>query len=397
MANRRNYFFRQKVTELELDEGFDDLEDADRNLALDIKVTGVVSGMAVAQRAAGANLTVDVSAGTAYDKAGQRIQFSSTQNVDVSIDENGTSTSVAGAGNSKVISVFAKFRRALTDPRTDGNAATVYFSEAESFTFVVRQSPEAVTPSAVPLDAEYILLADITRAYGATTITNAMIDASATNRREEAVKVSGTPHRVQRGRFLDAIADVLGWVNTNENTLSGHIGAASNAHAATAISYAGGAFVGAGTVEAAIDGVQTALQATTGGALVGAAATAATYMFGLATATVQAQINEIRSYLDLGTKGRRVQVINTATTLAAATHRDVNVDTSAGAVTLTLPTPTLGLEFRIKDSKGTFGTNACTLARAGTEKIEGLAASLILSADWGAYTIYSDGTDWFIR
>ncbi len=176
MAGRRNYYFRQKVTEAELDAGFTGLEAADRALAVDNGITGIVSGGSVSQRAAGANLSVDVAAGVVYDKAGQRIAWGGTQNVSVATDYLGTTTTVAGVGNSKVISVFAKFKRNYSDPRTDGNSATVYFVEDESFEFVVRQGSETSgTPTAPSLDAEYILVCDIVRSYGQTTVVNANI------------------------------------------------------------------------------------------------------------------------------------------------------------------------------------------------------------------------------
>jgi hypothetical protein len=405
MSKRLNYYFRQKVGEGELDDGFAYLEDADQAIITDVGFTGVLNGMAVSQRAAGANLTVDVSAGIAYDKSGERVQFSSTQNVDLSVDENGVSTAVASAGNTKVISVFAKFTRSLSDPRTDGNSVTVYFQEDESFAFIVRQSGESASPSPPALDTNMVLLADVTRAYGATTIVTANIASTA--RREDSIVVSGTPYTLRRGRVKDALADLLTGLNatsvasstgltTQATNLSNHINA-STAHTAAQVAYGGGAFVGTQSVESALDSLQAQLVATPGAALLGAATTAATYLFGLATATIQGQINELRAYLDLGQAGRRVRTISAATTITKATDREFIVDTSGGAVAITLPAPALGLSYNIKDAKGTFGTNACTLVRAGAEKIEGLASSLILSADWGAYEIFTDGTDWFMR
>lgn len=74
------------------------------------------------------------------------------------------------------------------------------------------------------------------------------------------------------------------------------------------------------------------------------------------------------------------------------------VDTSGGAFTLTLPTPTAigGKFFRIIDTAGTLSTNNLTLARSAAEKIEGLAASKLFSTDWGGWTVTTNGTDWFV-
>ena len=57
------------------------------------------------------------------------------------------------------------------------------------------------------------------------------------------------------------------------------------------------------------------------------------------------------------------------------------VDTSGGAVTITLPSsPSIGNQVKIIDAEGTFGTNNCTVAR-NSEKIQGSAADLTISTD----------------
>src|ERR1700687_1922497 len=128
MANRLDYYFRQRVTEAELDLGFAELEQADQNLAADLGFVGVLANAVVSQHAPVPDLTVDVSGpGAILDGLGQRIFFSALQNVDASKDENGVSTGVSGAGKEKGVSVFVKFDRALSDPRVDGNSLTVFF------------------------------------------------------------------------------------------------------------------------------------------------------------------------------------------------------------------------------------------------------------------------------
>lgn len=72
------------------------------------------------------------------------------------------------------------------------------------------------------------------------------------------------------------------------------------------------------------------------------------------------------------------------------------VDTSAGR-TITLPDPTLGKRlFIIKDKTGTSQTNAITLARFGSETIDGVAASKSLSKNFGSWYVISDGTNWWV-
>src|SRR5512141_2284057 len=123
MANRKDFYFRQRVTEAELDSGFADLEQADHDLAADLGFAGVLANAVVSQHAPVPDLTVDVSGpGSILDPLGQRIFFSALQNVDVSQDENAVSTAVTTAGNERIVSVFAKFDRTLSDPRIDGNS-----------------------------------------------------------------------------------------------------------------------------------------------------------------------------------------------------------------------------------------------------------------------------------
>lgn len=72
------------------------------------------------------------------------------------------------------------------------------------------------------------------------------------------------------------------------------------------------------------------------------------------------------------------------------------VDTSA-ARSLTLPSPSATKRtIWIKDKTGSASTNPITLVRAGSEKIETVAASFSLDSDLGAWAIVTDGTDWFI-
>lgn len=193
MADRKNYHFRQIVTEAELDGGFEQLENAERNLFKDLLPSGIVSGLGVTQ-AGSPNLTVSVAAGTAYDADGQRLRVGSTQPLNIAVDSNGVSTAVGSGGNAKVVSVFLAFSRALSDPRVDGNSVTVYFEEAESFSLIVRQGLEATLNSevATALEADKVLLCDIKRTFGQTQILNADINPYATNRRQDAyVSASG--------------------------------------------------------------------------------------------------------------------------------------------------------------------------------------------------------------
>lgn len=71
-------------------------------------------------------------------------------------------------------------------------------------------------------------------------------------------------------------------------------------------------------------------------------------------------------------------------------------NTAGGAISVTLPAPEPGMIINFKDVTGNFATNAVTIVRNGAENIEGLASSYLLQADWGVWTIASNGVDWFL-
>ena len=73
----------------------------------------------------------------------------------------------------------------------------------------------------------------------------------------------------------------------------------------------------------------------------------------------------------------------------------VLVDTSAPR-SLQFPEPAAGLTFRVKDAVGTAGANNISCLRYGSEEIETVAATKLLSTNFGAWEFTSDGVDWFI-
>lgn len=267
MSDRRDYYFRQVVQEGELDQGFADLENADRNWTLDVGLFGIFYGMGVAQ-AGSPNLTVVVGGpGAAYDQLGQRCLVATNQTVDVSKDSSNVSTAVSTNGKEKKVSVFVQFSRALSDPRVDGNAATVYFQRSESFQFVVAQGAEANVGFSTPpaLMSNAVLLADITLIFNQTQVVNGDIS---TSRRQDCFVYSGSPRSIRRGRVGDALSDLLSYYNTL-------VGGTGDTIAATRINYAGGGSWAdastnpAATVEAQLDKIITDLGGASGYAKVG--------------------------------------------------------------------------------------------------------------------------------
>jgi hypothetical protein len=171
---RKFFYFKQPVAYTEINAAFTGAENAVFNLVVDYGLDGIISGLAPVQHGGG-NLTVDVTAGIGYDQLGERTYVPTLQNLNCAVDENAVSTAVSTSGHSKILSVFSEFERALSDPRTDGNADTVYFEQAESFKLNVVQGTEATSPTPPALVADQLLLADITLSYGQSAIVTANI------------------------------------------------------------------------------------------------------------------------------------------------------------------------------------------------------------------------------
>ncbi len=206
MANRFDFFFKQVVTEGEIDGAFAGLELADRNVITDLGLSGIASGGIVAEHFPVPDLTVDIAGPLfAHSPLGERLFFAALQNVDVSVDDLSVSTAVGTPGNEKIIAVFLKFDRLLSDDRVDGGGNPIKFQQDESFKFVVKQSAEAPIGTAVPppLEADGILFVDVTLINAQTQVLNADLDFS---RRQELVVVAAgfTPTDDVRSKTLSA-------------------------------------------------------------------------------------------------------------------------------------------------------------------------------------------------
>lgn len=181
MADRTNFFYRQRVQEAELDIAFELLEQADRNLASDLGIYGIIAGAKPAPHSPVPDLSIDVTApGRAYDRLGRRIFIATQQVVDCAVDELGLPTAVTTEAHGRWLSVSVRFDRALTDLRTDGHAQDVFFRQDESFSFVVRQAPESPMASIqrVPFAPDELLVADIWLQHGQTQIQAEHIDTT---------------------------------------------------------------------------------------------------------------------------------------------------------------------------------------------------------------------------
>ena len=63
------------------------------------------------------------------------------------------------------------------------------------------------------------------------------------------------------------------------------------------------------------------------------------------------------------------------------------INTTSNACTATLPAGSIGDEVNFIDYAGTFDTNALTVGRNGSDKINGAAADLTVSVERAAFTL----------
>lgn len=99
--------------------------------------------------------------------------------------------------------------------------------------------------------------------------------------------------------------------------------------------------------------------------------------------------------LNWATPGGGPDVVIVSSNISGVSGKTYLINTSA-ARTITLPAPALNAYIVFKDMSGTASTNNITIAQNAVENIEGQAASYVMSTDWGAITLISDGADWFI-
>lgn len=86
----------------------------------------------------------------------------------------------------------------------------------------------------------------------------------------------------------------------------------------------------------------------------------------------------------------------TANTLVSDAGRVYPVDSSGGALTVTLASAMVaeGAHATINDEGGSAALNGVTIATEGSETIDG-ATSTTLGSDYGTVRVYSDGANWF--
>ena len=106
----------------------------------------------------------------------------------------------------------------------------------------------------------------------------------------------------------------------------------------------------------------------------------------------------VLSFVD-NSGGTSWQTVITAATKTAVAGEGYFINTTSNTCTVTLPAGTLGDEVTLVDYAGTFDTNNLTVAPNGSEKIQGVAASLTVSVERAGLTLcYVDATQgWLLK
>jgi hypothetical protein len=252
--------------------------------------------------------------------------FGTGQTVDCAVDLVGIPTDVATVGNERWLGIFLRFKRQLSDPRTDGNSQQVFFRRDESFELVVRQAPEGaigVAPKPA-LQADELLLCDVRRRPGQTQILVADLD---TSRRQAFIFAEGTSVAVTTGTWSilqPLAATVQAAFDEADAELRDHFTAVARRHAATAIDYAPHGFVGAGNVQAAvdelIDDLATGAVGSSGASRVGVDA-AAGAPNALPAGSVKSQLAQLLGFLN--THVSAPTGAHNAAAIAATPHNNV--------------------------------------------------------------------------
>lgn len=218
--DRRDFYFKQPVSEAELNGAFDAVEIALWRLITDWGLYGIASGMVGAQMTPTPAMAVSVSGpGYAYDQQGERIFIPAPwapqpNGLDLSVDSNSIPTAVTVPGNERWLSVFVKFTRALSDPRVDGNSNSIFFQSNESFEFVVVQAGELAIGTAPRPDHDptMLLLFDVHLVNGQTSVLNSDID---TTRRQDTFSIVQSPVSLHAGNVQSSIAAMLQALNNH--------------------------------------------------------------------------------------------------------------------------------------------------------------------------------------
>lgn len=173
--DRSDFYYRQIITDSELNQAFDDVAALAAQLVTDLDgAWGVLSGLEVTEQSV-PDLTVQVADGVATDESGDRIPVTggpATRDL--------SSYVPATPGESVYVRMYVAHDTDLQDPRLDGNNDPVDYRQLDSFVFSEEAGTAAVSPTKPAITAGKVLLATVLLAEGQTTIENTDISMALT-------------------------------------------------------------------------------------------------------------------------------------------------------------------------------------------------------------------------
>lgn len=111
----------------------------------------------------------------------------------------------------------------------------------------------------------------------------------------------------------------------------------------------------------------------------------------------RAWMNNLAGRLNTGATVRPRRKVSASSTMTPA-DEIVGVDTSAAAITVTLPVPATvgsGAQFVVQDEANNAAARPITIKPHAAELINGSAATVTIATNSGRRTLYTDGTNWF--
>ncbi len=322
--DRVRWFFDQLVQDGEMNLAFDQVEQADRNLASDLGLLGIISGAVAVPHQPLPDLSIDLTApGRAYDRAGRRVYLPAQVTVNLAVDSTGVPTEVVVPGQERWLSVFLRFIRVEHDPRTDGNSQQVNFRQDEGAEVVVRQGAEGPAGGAgrPPLDPTAVLICDVRRTPGQTQIVAGDIE---TTRRQDVVIAAASAIAAQPGLWQTLqpiVPTVQASLDAADQVLTEHLAGSARRHHAAHIEATAPGFLSQTNVQGLLVELVAALVSsaagTPGASRVGADAVVAA-PHALSTGTVDGQLQQLLGHVNAHVAAP--SGAHAATAIAAAPH-----------------------------------------------------------------------------
>lgn len=172
--NWKKFWYGQLVTADGASSGINlvtaDNKEAIENVIKDCDLDGVQQGLVVSENSPTPDMTVDITAGTAYDHDGERTPVSPAQNEDLS------GITLPGSGKEKWVRIFLAFSQTTSVAWTDDDGTPGYWKQDEGFSIDLVEGAEATPPATRPsTHPSKVVLADVLLYNGMTSIVDADI------------------------------------------------------------------------------------------------------------------------------------------------------------------------------------------------------------------------------